>query len=88
MKVLFPFSTQPLSERTAVVRAPAASEPEPGSVNPHAPSHSPEASRGTHLRRCSSFPATKIWFVASELCAATMIPIDPSTADSSSIAST
>ena len=45
------------------------------------------ASSGMYFRRCHSFPARKIWLVPRELCAATVRPSDPSTAESSSIAS-
>src|SRR5271167_4973271 len=88
MNVLLPFSTHISPRFTAVVRAPPASEPDPGSVSPHAPSHSPPASLGIHRFRCSSFPASMMWFVHSELCAATIIPTLPSTRLNSSIAST
>src|SRR5271157_3884308 len=60
MKVLLPLSTHWLPLRTALQRAPPASEPAPGSVSPHAPRNSPVASLGMYLRFCSSFPATKI----------------------------
>src|SRR5271154_2034147 len=88
MNVLLPFNTHLSPFFTAVVRAPPASEPEPGSVSPHAPSHSPLASFGIHRFLCSSLPASIMWFVHSELCAATIIPTLPSTRDSSSTAST
>ena len=42
------------------VRALPASEPEEGSVNPHAPMNSPEASFGMYFFFCASLPATKI----------------------------
>src|ERR1700761_4756593 len=88
MKVLLPFSTQLLPLRVAVQRAPPASEPEPGSVSPHAPSHSPLASLGMYLCFWSSLPAMKMWFEHSELCAATVMPTEPSTRESSSTAMT
>src|SRR6476620_4626883 len=88
MKVLVPFSTQLLPRRTAFMRALPASDPEDGSVNPHAPINSPVASLLTYFFFCASFPARKIWFEQSEVCAATMIPTDPSTRESSSIAVT
>jgi hypothetical protein len=44
------------SSRSAVVRVPPASEPHSGSVRPNAPSISPEHSRGSHSRFCSSVP--------------------------------
>src|SRR6266702_1442500 len=88
MNVLLPFNTHLSPRRTAIVRAPPASEPDPGSVSPHEPSHCPLASFGIHRFRCSSLPASMMWFVHSELCAATIIPTLPSTRDNSSIAST
>src|SRR5271165_948431 len=88
MKVLFPLSTHLSPLRTALQRAPPASEPEPGSVSPHAPRNSPVASLGTYFRFCSSFPARKIWFEQSEVCAATVMPKEPSTRESSSTAVT
>jgi hypothetical protein len=45
-KVLLPFSTQPSPRRTAVVERLIASEPEPGSLMPCAPIHSPLHRRG------------------------------------------
>src|SRR5436853_6305330 len=88
MKVLLPFSTHPPFDLLAVMRALPASEPEDGSVNPHAPINSPVASFETYFFFCDSLPARKIWFEPREVCAATMIPTDPSTRDSSSIAET
>ena len=88
MNVFDPFSTHPPSRFTAVVRMPPASEPEPGSVNPHAPSHSPLASFGIQRFFCASLPPIMMWFVQSELCVATIIPTLPSTRESSSTAST
>src|SRR6266700_2936737 len=88
MNVLVPFNAHPPLARVALMRAPPASEPEPGSVNPQAPSISPVASRETYFFFCSSLPARKIWLEQSELCAATVMPIEPSTRESSSIAIT
>ena len=57
MKHLVPLITHSSVRRsTAVVRVPPASEPPPGSVSPNAPSISPEHSRGSHSRFCSSVP--------------------------------
>jgi hypothetical protein len=56
MKFFAPLITQPPSLLTAVVFIPEASEPEPGSVNPHAPSLSPLANGVTNFRRCSGVP--------------------------------
>jgi hypothetical protein len=36
---------------------PEASLPDPGSVSPHAPIHSPDVSFGSHFFFCSSLPA-------------------------------
>ena len=88
MNVLVPFSTQQLPLRTAVMRALPASDPLPGSVSPQAPMYSPVASLGMYLRFCSSLPARKMWLVHSEVWAATMMPTEPSTRDSSSMAIT
>ena len=49
MKFFEPFSTQCWPSRTAVVRMPPASEPEPGSVRPQQPTFSPRASGGRNV---------------------------------------
>ena len=59
------------------MRALPASDPEEGSVNPHAPMNSPVASFGRYFFFCASFPARKMWFEHSDVCAATMIPNRP-----------
>ena len=46
MKALVPVRTKASPVSTAVVRMAAASEPDPGSVNPHAPRTSPLARAG------------------------------------------
>ena len=46
MKVLAPLRIHRPSRRVAVVRKPAASDPEPGSVRAQAPSFSPVAKEG------------------------------------------
>ncbi len=46
MKALLPLRTKRPPSATARVFMAAASEPEPGSVNPHAPRDSPRARRG------------------------------------------
>src|SRR3954463_587338 len=56
MNAFEPLMTQCPSSSRAVVRVAPASEPPPGSVRPNAPSASPEHSRGSHLRFCSSEP--------------------------------
>src|SRR5215467_6677279 len=88
MNVLVPFSTHPPFDFVADMRALPASEPDEGSVSPHAPIHSPVASFGMYFLFCASFPARKMWFEQSDVCAATMMPTEPSTRESSSIAVT
>jgi hypothetical protein len=56
MNALVPLMTHSSPSRRAVVSVPPASEPAPGSVNPNAPSASPEHSLGSHSRFCSSVP--------------------------------
>ena len=70
------------------MRALPASDPDEGSVNPHAPMNSPVASLLTYFFFCASLPARKMWFEHSDVCAATMMPTDPSTRESSSMAVT
>ena len=60
MKVFEPVRRQPSPSRTARVVSAAASEPQPGSVSAKQPSRSPEASRGSHSRFCSSLPKRAI----------------------------
>ena len=57
VNVLAPLITQPSPSCTAMVRVPAASDPASGSVSDQQPIHSPVASFGIYLRRCSSLPA-------------------------------
>ena len=57
MKFFEPFSTRQSPSRTAVVRMPPASEPDPGSVSPQQPTFSPAASGARKRRFCSSLPA-------------------------------
>ena len=80
MNILAPFRTQPLSLRTAVVRMPAASEPLPGSVRPHAASFRPAAMSGMYRLRSSSLPKRKRCEVPSPLCDATVSAISSTTA--------
>ena len=56
MNALLPLITQWSPSRTARVCVPPASEPKPGSVSPNAASASPEVSRGSQRRFCSSVP--------------------------------
>src|SRR5207245_7193906 len=87
-KVLLPLSTQPAFVLAALMRALPASDPEDGSVRPHAPMYSPVASLLTYFFFCASLPKRKIWFEHSEVCAATIRPTEPSTRESSSMAVT
>src|SRR5882762_9188824 len=61
-------------------------EPASGSVSDQAPIAFPEASGTRYFFFCASVPNLKMWFEHSELCAATIKPTEPSTRDSSSIA--
>src|SRR5579862_5111947 len=74
--------------RFAVVRVPPASEPASGSVRDQAPIFSPRASGTRYFSFCASVPNLKMWFEQSELCAAIMMPTEPSTRESSSMAIT
>ena len=53
IKFFEPFSSQPPRRRTAVVRIELASEPELGSVSPHAANASPRASGVKNFSFCS-----------------------------------
>ncbi len=64
--------------RTARVASPAASDPEPGSVSAHAPSHSPVASFGRYFCFCASFPNVRMCAVPSPLCDASVSASEPS----------
>ena len=72
MKFFDPLISQCWPSRTAVVRMPPASEPEPGSVSPQQPTFSPFASGGRKRRFCSSLPARwmcaehRPWWAASD----------------------
>src|SRR6185369_1927583 len=67
MKFFEPLTVQPPSVRTAVDFVPDASEPALGSVNPQAPSRSPEARGTRNFCFCSSDPYLYIWLEQSEL---------------------
>ena len=84
MKALLPFSTHAPSRRSARVESAAASEPEPGSVSPHAPSTSPRASRGSQAAFSSGDAKRLMWLVHSELCAHIVMPTEASPRFSSS----
>src|SRR5512143_2084819 len=87
MKFLEPFSTKWPPSRTAVVRIPPASEPEPGSVRPQQPTRSPLASGVRKRRFCSSLPARLTCAAARLWCAASESATPASARDSSSITS-
>src|SRR5690349_6452636 len=74
---LVPLITQKSPSRVAVHIILAASEPVPGSVNPHAPIHSPVASLERYFFFCTSFPNSSICPEQSELCAAVDKPMLP-----------
>ena len=86
MKIFDPLTIHAPSRCSARVRVAPASEPASGSVRPNAASRSPEASRGSHSRFCSSVPNRKIGIVPSDVCAATVIATEESIRVSSSIA--
>ena len=71
--ILFPLIVQPPSVFSARVRRLAASEPVSGSVSPKQPSASPEHSRGSHSRFCSSVPHCSIEPQTSEVWTETTV---------------
>jgi hypothetical protein len=84
MNALLPLRTQLSPRSWARVRSAAASEPDPGSVKPHAPSTSPWASGGRYLVFCGRDANVAMWFVHSELWAHMVIPTEASPRFSSS----
>src|SRR6476661_3285739 len=60
MKILVPLRTYSSPSRTAVVRNDAASLPDSGSVDAHAPMYVPSHRPGSHLRLSSSEPCSQI----------------------------
>ncbi len=86
MKHLVPLTTHSFvaSSRRAVVRVAPASLPPSGSVRPNAPRISPEQSRGSHCRFCSSVPKRCTGIAPSETPASRVIATDESTRASSS----
>ncbi len=60
MKVFDPFRMYLSPLRTAVVVSAAASEPQPGSVSPMQPIHSPVASFGRYFSFCASVPCCRM----------------------------
>src|SRR4249920_3924967 len=85
IQFLVPLMIQLLPSLVAVHFILPASLPVFGSVNPHAPIHSADASLGRYFCFCSSLPKLRIWPVQSELCAAILSPIEPQTFEISSI---
>jgi hypothetical protein len=86
MKIFDPLITQQSPWRTATVRVPAASLPAVGSVSPQAPSVSPFARRVRKRAFCASVPKRAMCAEHSPLCAATVMPIEGSMRESSSMA--
>ena len=79
MNILVPLISQSSPSRTAVVCRPALSDPEPGSVNAHAASHSPELARVRYFCFCASLPKRSTCPVPSPLWLATVSANEPST---------
>src|SRR5438874_13794628 len=69
---------------SARVRNAAASEPEPGSVRPHAPNPRPVASAVRYFAFFSGDAKLAMWFVHSELWAHIVMPTEASPRHSSS----
>ena len=61
MNILVPEMIQSSPSRSAFVASEAASDPVPGSVRQKHPSASPDVTRGSHSRFCSSVP--HLWMV-------------------------
>src|SRR5260370_28236232 len=76
MNALLPLSTHSPARSSARVASAAASEPEPGSVSPQAPSTSPDARRGRYVFRCAREPKGGMWPVQSEVVAHLVLPTD------------
>ena len=76
--ILLPEIDQPESVFVARVRRLAASEPVSGSVSAKQPSASPEQSRGSHSRFCSSVPHCSIEPQTSEVCTETTVRAEES----------
>ena len=81
-----PVTDQPPTTFVARVRVPAASEPASGSVSPNAPSTSPFAIGVRNLSFCSSVPFAATGPQPSDTWAASVMPVDPHTRDTSSTA--
>jgi hypothetical protein len=73
-----PLIVQPESVFFARVRMLAGSEPASGSVRAKHPSASPEQSRGSHSRFCSSLPHFSIEPATSEVCTETTVRAEES----------
>src|SRR5258706_3105611 len=85
IQFLVPLITQSFPSFTATHFILPASLPVLGSVNPQAPIHSAVASFGKYFFFCSSLANDSICPEQSELCAATLSPIEPQTLSISSI---
>ena len=85
VNVFDPLSTQHVPARVAVVRIPAASLPEVGSVSPHAPIFSPRTSGTRYRCFCASVPNSEMCDEHRPLCAATDSATAGSTRASSSM---
>src|ERR1044071_3215807 len=88
MNIFEPLSIHRSPRCSAVVFMAAASEPEPGSVNPNAPIHSPEQSFGRYFSFCSSVPSSQIGTPQRIVCApqASGVPASTPAAPIASIA--
>src|SRR5205823_9992448 len=76
--IFWPLIDQPPSVLVARVRRLAASEPVSGSVSPKQPSASPEHSRGSQRRFCSSEPQRSIEPQTSEVWTETTVRAEES----------
>ena len=85
MKTLVPLRTYPSPVRRALACSDAASEPDAGSVSANAPSSSPEASRGSHFRFCSSVPNSRIGSLPTLVCTSTITEVEAHACASSSM---
>src|SRR5216684_606841 len=85
MKIFVPLRTYASRVRRAVAWSDAASEPAAGSVSANAPSSSPEASRGSHFRFCSSVPNSRIGSLPTLVCTSTITEVEAQACASSSM---
>src|SRR6266849_7317585 len=87
MKTLVPFKTYPSPLRRALVFKEAASDPDADSVRANAPSSSPDASRGSHRRFCSSVPNRRIGSLPTLVWTSTITDVEAHALASSSMQS-